>query len=99
MQVCEKCGLPKELCVCTSIKREEQTIKIYAEKRRFGKVMTIVEGVGENEIKELTKKFKSKLACGGTSKDGRIELQGEHRKKVKDMLIKIGFDEKQIESL
>ncbi len=99
MQVCEKCGLPQELCVCTSIKREDQTIKIYAEKRRFGKVMTIVEGVGENEIKELTKKLKTKLACGGTSKEGKIELQGEQRNKAKGMLIKIGFNEKQIETL
>ena len=42
-------------------------------------------------MKELTKKLKGNFACGGTVKGNKIELQGEHKQKVKETLIKIGF--------
>ena len=52
-----------------------------------------IEGIDEREIdlKDLAKKLKSKLACGGTYKDGKIELQGDHREKVKEILVEMGF--------
>lgn len=92
-EVCEVCGLPKELCVCEEIAREQQRINVYAMKRKFGKMVTIVEGIDEKQLdpKELTKSLKSKLACGGTWKDGRIELQGNHKTRVKEVLIGMGF--------
>jgi len=95
-EVCPKCGLPKELCVCGAIEREEEKIKIFVEKRRFGKQTTIIEGI-KNNAKELSSQLKSKLACGGTFKEGHIELQGDHRNKLKEMLVKLGYDEEQIE--
>lgn len=87
------CGLPKELCVCEEISLEQQRISVYVIKRKFGKFVTIIDGLNEKQlsIKDLTKKLKSKLACGGTSKDGRIELQGNHRSRVKEVLIETGF--------
>ena len=86
MKICEVCGLPEELCVCEEIAREVQTVKVYTVRRRFGKLMTIVEGIDEHDIdiKELTKTLKSKCACGGTAKNGQIELQGDHKTKVKE---------------
>ena len=47
---------------------------------------TIIEGIDEKEInlKDLAKKLKAHLACGGTAKDGKIELQGEHKTRVKE---------------
>ncbi|MGC8937176.1 MAG: stress response translation initiation inhibitor YciH, partial [Candidatus Methanomethylicaceae archaeon] len=36
-------------------------------------------------------KLKSRLACGGTEKNGRIELQGDHREKAAEILIESGF--------
>ena len=50
--------------------------------------MTIVEGIDEHDIdvRELTKELKAKCACGGTAKKGQIELQGDHKKKVKEVL-------------
>ncbi|MEM5802137.1 MAG: translation initiation factor [Candidatus Aenigmatarchaeota archaeon] len=93
---CSVCGLPPELCVCTVISRAEQKIKIFVEKRKFGKPTTIIEGITERG-KEIAKQLKMKLACGGTYKENRIELQGDHKNKVKDLLIKIGFSENQIE--
>lgn len=92
-EICKVCGLPKDLCVCEEIAREQQQINVYAVKRKFGKMVTVVEGIDEKQlnIKELTKELKSMLACGGTSKNGRIELQGDHKARVKEALIKMGF--------
>lgn len=99
MGVCEVCGLPKELCVCEDIAREAQKIKVYTAKRKFGKLMTVVEGIDDRDIdlKELVKTLKTECACGGTFKDKRIELQGDHREKVYKMLAEIGFSEGLIE--
>jgi len=85
--------LPKELCVCEEIAREQQRINVYSIKRKFGKIVTIVEGIYEKQLdlKALTKTLKSKLACGGTSKEGRIELQGNHKARVKEVLVEMGF--------
>lgn len=85
--------MPKELCVCQEIAREQQRISVYLTKRKFGKIVTIVEGVDDAQLdlKDLTKKLKSKLACGGTAKEGRIELQGDHKARVKEVLVEMGF--------
>jgi translation initiation factor 1 len=55
--------------------------------------MTVVEGIDQKDqyLKDLIKTLKIECACGGTFKDNRIELQGDHRKKVKDVLMRIGF--------
>lgn len=93
---CSRCGLPFELCVCATIEREAEKIKIFTETRRFGKPITIISGITEN-MKDIAKQLKSKLACGGTVKEGHIELQGDHKAKVKDILIKFGYSEDQIQ--
>ena len=98
-EVCPKCGLPKELCVCETIAKEAQKIRIRTVKRRYGKITTVVEGIDPKsiDVKDLTKKLKSALACGGTNKDNVIELQGDHKQKVKEILVKFGFAEDQID--
>jgi translation initiation factor 1 len=47
-------------------------------------------------LKEVAKKLKSKLACGGTISGKVIELQGNHLAKVKPILVESGFTESQI---
>ena len=98
-EICTKCGLPKELCVCETIAKESQKIIVKTAKKKFNKVSTIVEGIDEKEInlKELAKKLKGQFACGGTAKEGRIELQGDHKQKVKEILIESGFAQETIE--
>lgn len=98
-EVCPKCGLVEELCVCETIAKESQLIKVFLERKKFKKFYTIIEGIDEKEIdlKDLAKKLKEQFACGGTAKDGRIELQGDHKSKVKNVLIKMGFSQESIE--
>lgn len=91
--ICPKCGLPKEVCICETIAKESQRIKIRKERRRFGKFITLIEGIDPKNIniKDIAKKLKSKFACGGTVKNNTIELQGDHVGKVKEELVNLGF--------
>jgi translation initiation factor 1 len=91
--ICPVCGLPEELCMCEEIAREQQQIKIYSMKRRYGKIVTIIEGIdsGDIDLDDLARKLKTRCAAGGTVKDGRIELQGEHKRKVEQVLTEMGF--------
>jgi len=93
---CSRCGLPFDLCVCVTIEREAEEIRITTEMRRFQKPITIIEGIVEN-TKDVAKQLKSKLACGGTIKEGHIELQGNHKSRVKELLVKLGYSEERIE--
>ncbi|MBI2109809.1 stress response translation initiation inhibitor YciH [Candidatus Woesearchaeota archaeon] len=98
-EVCPKCGLNSQLCVCEAIAKESQRVKVRLEKRRFGKMITVVEGIDTKSvnIKEVAKELKSKFACGGTIKHQMIELQGDHRNKVKDVLVNLGFSQDSID--
>ncbi len=90
--------MPEELCVCDTIAKEEEKIEVRKTRRSYGKELTIVENVSEDmNPEELAKKLKKNLACGGTYKEGRIELQGDHMRKIKDILIEEGFPESKIE--
>jgi len=96
--ICPKCGLPKEICVCDILDREtNRRIKVYTEKKKFRKFMTIVEGLTGEELDKTTKELKHALACGGTSKNGVIELQGNHKDNVKKALLSMGYQEDVIE--
>jgi len=95
-EICPKCGLPLDLCACRAIEKEMQKIKIFVEQRKFRKPTTIIEGI-EERGKEISSQLKSKLACGGTFKNGHIELQGDHRNKLKNILVNLGYNENQIE--
>ncbi len=98
-EICPVCGLPKDLCVCGEISKGEQKIKVFVEKRKWGRLMTIVDGVDEKEVdlNALATRLKTKCACGGTAKDGHIELQGDHRDKLKGILVQEGFPEENID--
>jgi translation initiation factor 1 len=98
-EVCPNCGLPKELCVCEAIAKESEKIRVFEVKKRYGKVSTLVQGMSKDvDTRNVLKELKTRLACGGTLKDGIIELQGKHRDKVKSILVKLGFKEDQIET-
>jgi len=93
MEICPKCGLPKPACVCEEIQKSSQRVRVTNDKKRYGKIVTLVSGFDNTiDIKKIAKELKNTLACGGTAKEGVIELQGEHSKKIKPLLEKMGFD-------
>ena len=61
---------------------------------RGGKTVTVVEGfvgIGLPEKEQLTKKMRAACGCGGTVKDGAIEIQGDQRETVARILSAAGF--------
>jgi translation initiation factor 1 len=71
---------------------------VTTEKKRYGKIATIVTGFDKSiDVKKVAKSLKNELACGGTYRENEVELQGDHQKKVKQILVKLGFDEESID--
>ena len=62
--ICNLCGLPDELCICQEIAKEQQKAVISIARRRYGKMVTIVEGIDDTgiDINQLAKKLKSSCA-------------------------------------
>ncbi|MBS3091984.1 stress response translation initiation inhibitor YciH [Candidatus Pacearchaeota archaeon] len=97
MDICPKCGLPKQACVCEEIAKSEQRIQVTTIKKKFGKIVTLVSGIEKGiDIKKIARELKEQLGCGGTIKDNVIELQGDHRRKIKPILVSLGFSENTI---
>ena len=66
-------------------------IKIYSKEVRDGKTLTLIEGIDKEKVDLVVKKLKKSLACGGTVKNGIIELQGKHEDKVQKLLKELGY--------
>jgi translation initiation factor 1 len=61
---------------------------------RGGKTVTLVTGfigIGLPEKEQLAKKMRNACGCGGTVKDGEIEIQGDQREKIAQILTEAGF--------
>lgn len=99
MDICPKCGLPLQACVCEDIAKTEQRIQVRTEKKKFGKIVTLVSGFSGVDLKTVGKGLKHELACGGTIKNNIVELQGDHSKNVKKALAKLGFPEDTVDVL
>ncbi len=87
-------GIPKELQPWDGFTRDTMAVKITVDKRRYGKNVTLIDGIDPKmeDLEEIAKQLKRKVASGGTVKDGRtIELQGDHRSTVRKYLESIGF--------
>ncbi|OYT43410.1 MAG: stress response translation initiation inhibitor YciH [Candidatus Aenigmarchaeota archaeon ex4484_56] len=97
--ICSTCGLPKDICTCESVAKEEQKIIIYTAEGRYRKKITVISGIDQKQvdIKQLLKKLKRKFACGGTIKNNELRLQGEHKEKIRYFLISENFRKDQIE--
>jgi translation initiation factor 1 len=73
---------------------QQQTVYLHRESSgRGGKAVSLVKNLvlSENDLKALAKKLKQDCGTGGTIKDGIIEIQGEHREKIADVLRKLGY--------
>lgn len=79
--------------------KSETHLTVRVEFRRWGKPVTVVQGLPKTgrSIVEVAHKLKERLATGGTAKDGVIMLQGDHRQRIKGELVKLGFPDDHIE--
>jgi len=99
MDICPNCGLPLQACACQEIAKTEQRIQITTEKKKFGKMVTVISGFRDVDLKLISKSLKHELACGGTVKNNAVELQGNHLKNAKKVLAKLGFPENSVDIL
>jgi predicted translation initiation factor SUI1 len=74
--------------------KKVHTVKLSRETAgRKGKGVTVVSELplNEDELKELATQLKNKCGTGGTAKDGRIEIQGDHRDRIAQELERLGY--------
>ena len=74
----------------------QQNLKVWLDRLKGGRVATVVRGfVGSgNDLAALGKELKKSCGVGGTAKDGEIIIQGDHRDRVIELLIKAGYKAK-----
>lgn len=97
---CERCNELESDCQCPepepkAIEPGKQTARIQIEKRKKGKVVTVVRGLNEGHpgkhLAELLTKLKDACGAGGTIQDSEIEIQGKHLERLKKLLAGMGF--------
>ena len=77
-----------------TLPKQQQKLRVSIEKNhRGGKTVTIVKNFigSEEDMKELGRLLKTKCGVGGSTKDGEILVQGDHREKVLAILVKEGY--------
>jgi len=99
-QLCPGCGEAVDACVCDELSDQQRldsldgVVRIRRETSgRKGKGVTTISGIPlpEKELKALAKKLKKTCGTGGALKEGIVEIQGDHREKLKAVLEKEGF--------
>lgn len=97
--ICSICGLPRDICVCGEISKEQQRIRVRLETRKWGRAVTIIDGIDDKDtdLGRLAQKLKTFCACGGTSKNSQIVLQGDHRQRIQSYLAELGYPAENIE--
>ena len=98
--ICPKCGWPQRDCKCSSqFERDEPlpgriVAKLRMEKKgRGGKTVTVVYGLPDNQpfLKELASELKRACGTGGATVEGGVEMQGDLRDRLRDVLTKKGW--------
>ena len=97
-RVCPGCGWPSRDCQCSQNLDQSVPARIVAKLRmekkgRGGKTVTVVDGLPRNAafLKDLCQELKRACGTGGTAAEGAVELQGDLRERVREVLVKKGF--------
>lgn len=98
-RLCPSCGLAQTACECRAREKARAApgagvVRVGREtKGRAGKGVTVVSGLplAEEELKALAKTLKQHCGTGGTVRDAVIEIQGEQRDRLVDLLQKMGY--------
>ena len=100
-RICPRCGWPEKDCHCSSNLEQPVPERVVARLRmekagRRGKTVTVIEGLPCNQafLKSLAAELKRACGGGGTVRGDRIELQGEHRDKLRKLLKDKGWQVK-----
>jgi translation initiation factor 1 len=95
---CEQCGELDEDCQCPPepeprLAPGKQTARLSKEKRKKGKLVTVIRGLSAegNDLPSLLKQLKSACGAGGTLQEDSIEIQGDQIDRIRDALKEIGF--------
>ena len=95
--LCPKCHQLKKTCTCKSkppVPNKNTVVRVGREtKGRRGKGVTVIFDLplDENGLTELAAKLKTRLGTGGTAKESRIEIQGDHRDRIVVELEDLGY--------
>ncbi len=76
---------------------QQHNLKIQATRKgKGGKTVTEVSGwqVSDETLQKIAKQLKNQCGSGGTVKDGAIEIQGDHRPKILEVLVGLGYKAK-----
>ena len=91
-RMCPACRQPVAQCACQAKKAapaNDGMVRVAREtKGRGGKAVTLVRGLALDEaaLNSLGKQLRTACGCGGTVKDGVIEVQGDHCERVIELL-------------
>jgi translation initiation factor 1 len=97
---CPTCGWPQRDCKCSRQFAQEAPVtgKVVAKLRieksgRGGKTVTVVYDLPQNAafLKELATELKRVCGTGGTVADNTVEIQGDHRDRIRAVLKKKGW--------
>ena len=92
---CERCGALETDCQCPppKIPPNQQTARISLEKRKKGKQVTVIRGLSAtgNDLPGLLTELKTACGAGGTLNDDTLEIQGDHRERVDELLRASGY--------
>ena len=83
-------------CVCNRLgtpKKQTEPVRVRFLRNAKGSGMTVVERLPLHPQgkEDLLKKMKKALGCGGTVKEGRLEIQGDKKAQAAQMLEKEGY--------
>ncbi|HEY4260881.1 MAG TPA: translation initiation factor [Schlesneria sp.] len=97
---CERCGKLEAECTCPPIVAakelippQKQTAQLSVEKRKKGKLVTVIRGLSAeaNDLSALLTKLKNSCGAGGAIEEDALEIQGDQLSRLQTILSEIGY--------